>query len=385
MSTVKKGDNLFHDDLDFTNASMEMLYNIVDRLDFTNGNEAEAVYQGLKNTVSNISFSDYLKRYIYQKAGLEGSWREISDNVYASILLNSFEDNAAPASFEPSTIKKSVMAKNWLKQFYVNRQVVLLLGFGLRMSEEDVDEFLTGALKETRLNPKDPFEVICWYCYKNKLLFPVFKRLYDTVMSGTADCDMLPEMNENTPEMRKTMYDIRTENDLLRYINSLQAVSGKLKTGVTAAKEFANLYNKICGASNLNSGIEIEKLLYDSIPRDDYGNLVPVKESNLSEVFTEKRLTRQRISQIKAGKTQINRYDLMTLNFLVYGRISTLLPKRRYIEFIDSTNAILKRCGMSEMYAANPYEWFLMICMLAESPIDTCADVWGMSYEREIK
>ena len=90
MSTVKKGDNLFHDDLDFTNASMEMLYNIVDRLDFTNGNEAEAVYQGLKNTVSNISFSDYLKRYIYQKAGLEGSWREISDNVYASILLNSW-------------------------------------------------------------------------------------------------------------------------------------------------------------------------------------------------------------------------------------------------------------------------------------------------------
>ena len=32
---------------------------------------------------------------------------------------------------------------------------------------EDVNEFLTKALREQAINAKNPFEVICWYCYKN--------------------------------------------------------------------------------------------------------------------------------------------------------------------------------------------------------------------------
>ena len=56
---------------------------------------------------------------------------------------------------------------------------------------------------------------------------------------------------------------------------------------------------------------------------------------------------------------------------------------QRYHAFVNYTNVILDRCGMGELYVANPYEAFLMICMLSDYPLGTYADVWELSYEEE--
>jgi hypothetical protein len=47
---------------------------------------------------------------------------------------------------------------------------------------------------------------------------------------------------------------------------------------------------------------------------------------------------------------------------------------------MDSTNHILLECGMGELYPANPYECFLMMCMVSDGPLATYADVWELSY-----
>lgn len=375
--------NRIPEELELTNQAMNILFDVVDGLDFSEGNEAEAVYLSLKKAVMDISFSDYLKRYIYLKLGLNGSWRDIPDEEYALLILNAFEENSVPFSFEPTTTKRTAIVRNWLKQYSVNRKVVLILGFGLSMDVGEVEEFLTNGLKETRLNPKDPFEVVCWYCYKFNKGYSAFERLYNTVQKGIFDDETLPDLDDTTLQIRKIMYTIENERDLLNYIKLLQIVSDELKTGITAAREFDRLYSRLTGENDKSDELDIENLLYEIVPRDDNGNLVPIKQSKLTEVFSGKRLTRQRISQIKNGKTKINRYDLITLNFLVYGRMTDVLPQRRYIEFISSTNAILEKCGMSGLYYANPYESFLMMCMLSGAPIDTCAEVWGMSYEED--
>ncbi len=73
---------------------------------------------------------------------------EANEKTYLSIICAEFKERGTPQSFEPTTATLRNMAKNWLKQATVNRSVVLLLGFGLGMSVEDVNGFLTKGIRE---------------------------------------------------------------------------------------------------------------------------------------------------------------------------------------------------------------------------------------------
>ena len=66
---------------------------------------------------------------------------------------------------------------NWLSAKSITRENVILLGFGLGMTLNEVERFLTEALLEHGLNPKDPFETVAWYCFKNGLDYHAFDDL----------------------------------------------------------------------------------------------------------------------------------------------------------------------------------------------------------------
>ncbi len=55
--------------------------------------------------------------------------------------------------------------------------------------------------------------------------------------------------------------------------------------------------------------------------------------------------------------------------------------RERYFSFINSTNRLLEGCGLGELYISNPYECFVLMCLLSEDPLGTYADVWELSYE----
>jgi len=105
--------------------------------------------------------------------------------------------------------------------------------------------------------------------------------------------------------------------------------------------------------------------------------------SKLAKYFTIKRLSRQLIADILSKKTAVDRFDLMTLNFFIFSQNEKYNEdnKNRFIAFVDSTNDILEECMMGELYVANPYECFLLMCILSDSPLGTYADVWEMSFE----
>ena len=58
-------------------------------------------------------------------------------------------------------------------------------------------------------------------------------------------------------------------------------------------------------------------------------------------------------------------------------------PIVRYRRFIESTDAILNTASMGALYVANPYECFILMCMLSDDPLGTYADVWERSYQTE--
>ena len=97
-------------DFDFTEAAWESLYDAVDDTVFLE-QDAEIIYNSLKHRLKFISFGDYLKRYIYLKAGLEVPFSYVDLKEYQLIIKGSFSDNHTPPSFTPTTAKLSALSK----------------------------------------------------------------------------------------------------------------------------------------------------------------------------------------------------------------------------------------------------------------------------------
>lgn len=419
-------------DYDFTDDAWESLYNAVDDVHFLD-QDAHIIYNSLRKKLRFISFGDYLKRYIYLKAELSSAYSDVSIRDYQIIIRDAFKENHTPPSFTPTTAKLSALSKNWLTQQTVKRPVVFLLGFGLNMSLDDVNLFLTKALREREINPKDPFEVICWYCFKNRYGYAKFEKLWSIYLSTPADSiNMALLYSEYTIGARNVMQTIHDDATLIAHISKLKDSGNRSKISATSKASFTELYDKArdlvakqynayeeeCNRAALDGYIsklernsfladyekwerirqfktrakhfereditesDLEHIICAAIPTDRNGNLTPSKKSKLNEQFSGKRFSRQRISEILSGQADVSRFDLITLNFFIYSQSLDDFPdsKVRYSKFYSSTNDILKKCGLGELYIQNPYECFVLMCILSNDPLGTYADVWELSF-----
>ena len=144
-----------------------------------------------------------------------------------------------------------------------------------------------------------------------------------------------------------------------------------------------NQTGKVFGPEDITER-DIEQIICSAIPLDRHGNLTKAKAGSLNEQFIGKRFSRQHIRQVLDGKTEVNRFDLITLKFFIFSQNPDTFPnrKKRYEEFIYSTNSILEQCFMAPLYVTNPYECFILMCMLSDDPLGTYADVWEISYQK---
>ena len=420
---------------DFTRMAWDGMYQAVDN-EYFQDMDSELIYQSLEKELKPVPFGDYLKRYIYQKAGMTGSFREVSLKDYQLMIIDAFRDHGTPPSFTPTTAKLSALSKNWLTQQSVKRNVVLLLGFGLGMSAGDVNMFLHKALHETTLNMTDPFETICAYCYEHGYgyyKFESLRKIYEQMKPG--ELDMLPLYDAQPAGRTGSASAVQDDAKLMSYLMTLKGRDGSAAADDLAYKAFIALYDEardiiaesydkesmeesVLRAEKLREDLErndrlfgedkqkrvqsvldsrkkwtredisesdLERILCSSIPLDSHGNLTPSKRSSLNAQFEGKRFSRKHINEILHRNCAPERFDLITLNFLIHAeRVDREQnAKKRYISYIESTNRILKECNMGPLYVANPYECFVLMCILSVSPLETYADVMEMSYSGE--
>ena len=419
----------------FTVKAWDHMYDAVDHQYFQEM-DSDLIYQSLEKELKPVPFGDYLKRYIYRKAGLTGSFREVPLKDYQIIILDAFRDHHTPASFTPTTAKLSALSKNWLTQQTVKRQAVLLLGFGLGMSEEDVNSFLYKALHEQVLNIQDPMETICLYCYQHGYGYYKYEQLmkiYEQMEPEQLDMKLIYDLQ---PAGRaESIQSVQDDAKLMTYLASLKTKNGSTRTADSAQTAFLALYDQarelIAESYNTESEMEnrlhiqklqeqlnrndklyeedkklrlqkaaearktwtkeeitesdLEHVLCSAIPTDRNGNLTPARKSTLNAQFEGKRFSRKHINEILLRHTNVERFDLITLNFLIYAEQADQIPnaKKRYSMFIESTNQILNSCGMGPIYVTNPYECFVLMCILSVSPLETYADVMEKSYQAE--
>ena len=411
----------------FTARSEESFYAVVDSPAFFQ-NDAQLIYRALRDTLKPVSFGDYLKRYIYRRAEISQSFDSVPLDGYLDIIVDSFSSSRVPNAFRPTSVRLRVTAKNWLTQQTVTREAVLLLGFGLKMSLDDVEELLTKGIQETRLNLRDPREAVCGYCYLHGLGYHKYENLM-SICGEIRSGERKPVPKAWDPARAiQSVRDFADEEDLTAYVTGFLYAGADADSDSMAKRQFDTLYRQAqdVTADYLNANEkedaairrkaaedkalqadrnriqnpdaalrpahvwkadeitprDIEQVLQAAIPRDRHGNLIPIRKSTLHEQLRDRRLSRQRLSELLSGSASVTRYDLIILQFFIFSQQkSDAEPKLEYYRrFVDQTNRLLDSCGMGPLYVANPFECFLMMCILSEDPLGTYADVIEQSY-----
>ena len=369
-------------DIHFTDSAYTVLFSIVDDPAFRE-HDADMIFEALMTRLDLVNFGAFLKRFIYEKVNPGKPFEETDDDYYRRIIMQSFSDTCTPASFEPTTAKLGNLVKNWLTQKTVGRRVVFLLGFGLSMTGDEVDMFLKKALGEQSIRHTDPFERLCSYCYSKGYSFDRFRILNDACDDGAA---MPPEFPEEDRELVEKLRDMREhagsehERRAKEIFDSLYDRSVAATAGMLGCPE--NEEGEEYGA-----GL-IERVLLSGVPKGKTGNLTSAAKSSLGGLFSQKRPSRQRLWSIRNGMMAPDRFDLITLNFLLFaerkpgaGVSESRERVRNFDEFVRSCNEILDRTGFGNIYVVNPYECFILMCILSDDPICTYAEVFEKSYE----
>lgn len=419
------------EELMFTVKREEEFYN-ASELDQFKLMDYQVIFDLLLKKMNPIPFSDYLKRYIYLKAQMTGNYKEIGDDVYQKYIIESFRKTDTPPSFTPTSSKISALAKNWLKQPAVSRNTVFLLGFGLEMSADEVSEFLKKGILEGDFYFKNPREVIFKHCYENRYgykkaceLLNAYEEYTQTFYENLLD--------EKTVGARRIFSSVKDSQELVKLLAKHNLTIDKV-TGTTAKNQFEALYNdcrKIIAKSkqteydrdyeeklsDLKGNLlrnrrlfdfekkkeienyrtsrkvftieditesDVEKHLCSGTPVDKNGNLTKISSSALSVHFAKKRLSKQHLTDINTGKSEPDRFDLITLKFFIVAEKNQNEPANtRWWNFVEETNEMLNECSMGELYIANPYDAFLQLCMLSEVPLATYDSVIEKSFEQQ--
>ena len=381
---------------EYTKNVRYQIYATVQSDDFKNM-DSETIFQFVSKKMEIISFGDYLKRFIHQRNIIDRPIEEVSEKEYIRVLKDSFIDNTAPYSFSPIKTRMATIFRQWLNSESVKRNTIFLLGFGLNMSDSEVEEFLTKVNKEESFDFGNPEEAIYWFCFYNHLPYSKARELLDYYDSLEDDGHKNPSLWDAMKHNPK-MY-VHSEKELRIYLKYLKAF---YTIDDTVYQEFMNVYNRVCnlvtelysyltktkdGDTEKVTPYTIERILYAEFPRTG-SNLAKMSVSVLAEQFKNKRLSRQHISSLLKRSVKPDRFDLITLLFFLYAHNiyydNTEEDKvARFRNFMDEVNEILQRCNMATIYLVNPYEAFLLLCLITDDPLDVYYDVWKMSYKTE--
>ena len=348
-------------DFEFTRKAAQKFRQVVS-LDSFEDEDADVIFHYLYKEMELVSFGDYLKRYVYERAELEEPFSQVPQEVYREIVVESFKETYTPKSMSPTSAKLSSLVNNWLTQASVKRETVFLLGFGLRMSTEDVSDFLTRVLREQDFDFHNPEEVIYWYCYRNHLGYYKAEEYKETYKQ------MTPVEKKTGEIVYGTGLCLDSEEKLLEYLAFLKGRHDDPKSEKSQAfqefmillerarKIIAAMYQedeeenggKKSGSLRISVLRIWKRLSAAGSPLIKWEISKRCPTSILAKHFSQKRFSRQRINNILNHKFPVERFDLITLEFFVISQeMAEDDPYTRYRHFLEEIQEILARCEMS--------------------------------------
>ena len=235
----------------FTLTAMKEFYDTIESDQFQGASE-DTIYKYLTNIMEIVSFKDFLRRYIYEYAGIKENFNQVTN--YPELLLEIFARNDC---YDPNDVeekkKLKKKANRWLTSESVKRENMFYIGFGLDMNDKQISEFLTLVLKEPDFDFTSPSETIYWHCRYNGKSWMEAQKLLEAYENQAED----PSIRENhmwqAMQNDPKMY-VSSEEGLEKYLHYLKQLGVAKKRETQAREVFMRLYEraqKLC-AKHLN-------------------------------------------------------------------------------------------------------------------------------------
>ncbi len=352
----------------------------------------ESIFRALVGGFHPVPFHEYLKRYLYLKTEMSQPFSTVPVQTYVDTILDAFQEAGVPVSFSPSTTRLRQSVTNWLTRNEVSRDTVLLLGFGLYMTPEEVNDFLTKALHTAMLDPDLPRDAICLYCYQHKYSFTKFRQLWNLYESMGDHLEQTLIEQTQPVHRAESRIIIQEDTELFSHILAFRQAPGITPLQTHIRDIYARLYQDTLKliSTNQHSTVRrkagnpgtVEKVLSAYAPLNPHGNLVSRKDVRVLSDLARLRVSRQHIHRILSDECLPTRYDLLTLHFFQQSNMLRETDNRKtaVFQYTKSADELLADCGFGGMYPVDPFDAFLIFCMLTTDPFAAYTDVMEYAY-----
>lgn len=377
-------------------------------------------------------------KWFKEKVDVEDYYK-VSDAYYKKKAMELFKENGVIVGKDTAgtndIIRKDM--EGHPRGAYVNttREKAFQWFFALGFDLETCEIFMKKALRERSFNPRRPIEVIYYYMFKKGMRYDNVDKIIEKYINRIESMHYEIKCEEiGTEELNTGLLLIETEDDLFRHLDKVLAASnsreGNIKKSPTVSdiKEGKYIQQR---AKTVYSSLFDEYVYnlqnYYYIEDDDAGEEVSEIDKKIKlvvksveigftskdeektknyfsklymdkwEKFFDNRLTEDRIKKrlnIDVEKTddnddetpdegEVTREDIITLSFLNYvyandeefEETNMMTPKEKAIDFVQEVDIYLYECGFGPFYYANPFEAFIIFCLLSNAPIDIFKDI----------
>ena len=134
------------------------------------------IYKIVESSITNKSFGEYLADFLCKTGRCcPVLYSDDHFETYIKYCLNAFADSGiikSPVIFENKRILTNELLKkllkNWFNGVMPARESVFLLAFALKMSCEELNNFLMKGICDKGINYKNPAEVAAYICLKEQ-------------------------------------------------------------------------------------------------------------------------------------------------------------------------------------------------------------------------
>lgn len=351
-------------------------------------------YQSVLAVLNSDSFRPFSVRLLAFVNQLWGTEYD-ADTAAKAVLKSAKQNNVA---INRNTVLNWFSGKSTPNMGISNRERMYILAFALGLTSDQTDLLFSKVLLDRAYNPRNIMEFVYRYCIATGKPYQAASALLRQAEAVLAGDDSSSE-TIRTQQMAAISVSTIDEEELLSMIERNR--HNFVLSDVRAKAEVQNLLDKIRGNLVLREyqlhhqteNCDRDLLGRDTDSLDFMLYVIKDQEStskktkglpSLPDLFPKEianDFPDKSTFSLKDPSSYILRKEIIFLAFYYFwAKISTdkcdVVPADLYDEFKDNLNQRLESCGLSPLYAGNPYDWMFLYCVCAANEDLTPLDVF---------
>ena len=290
---------------------------------------------------------------------------------------------AKKMKYAPSDIKNKLqpwLANQQLPQGVYNKKshmFILKICGVFDMSIDETKSFVSKVFFE-RAFYNDVDDIAAYYCIKNKIPCADWDRVFKFCNAELSESEKTGKNADNTDDsvLTSILYEqlscISEEDELKRFIsqNTETINSDHMKAARQEIEVLLKKSTEIAKKIKADNAIEEYDVIFGNKYKHEKSEQIVYCETIKRNFPTCKSLGRIRHNR---GSYDSIRKTLILLHFFVFmsnSKNKSLCAKKCFEKYYFEANVLLARCGFSELFIRNPYEYLFMCCARAEDPLE---------------